>query len=42
MKDCPLGSSPFECPFDKPCAEVREDDWDAVAQQEEEDHGGNS
>ena len=37
MKACPLEHSPFECPFDKPCIEICDDDWDAISQQEEDD-----
>ena len=44
MKDCPLAGSPFECPFQKPCAAGQEEDWDAVSVQEgeEEDNGQSS
>ena len=39
-KECPLAGSPFECPFQKPCTSVQEEDWDAISvQEEEEDHG---
>ena len=43
-KECPLSGSPFECPFQKPCTDVREEDWDKVStyEVEEEDHGDNS
>ncbi len=40
-RECPLERTPFECPFQKPCAEIRTDDWEAVST-EEEDHGDNS
>ncbi len=44
MKDFPLAGSPFECPFQKPCTDVREEDWDAISIQEgeEEDNGQSS
>ena len=44
-KECPLGGSPFDCPFfQKPCSEIRTDDWETVStyEVEEEDHGDNS
>ena len=40
--ECPLEGSPFECPFQKPCAEIRTEDWETVSACEEEDHGDNS
>ena len=42
-KECPLEHAPFECPFQKSCADVRPDDWESVsAYIEEEDDGQNS
>ena len=41
-KECPLSGSPFECPFQKPCAEIRTEDWGSICISEEEDHGDNS
>ena len=43
-RECPLERTPFECPFQKPCAEIRTDDWETVStyEVEEEDHGDNS
>ena len=38
-KECPLAGSPFECPFQKPCADIRPDDWETVSTYEEEDNG---
>lgn len=39
--ECPLEASPFECPFSKPCGEVKAGDWGSICIQdsEEEDHG---
>lgn len=43
-KECPIEHAPFECPFQKPCAEVQPGDWDRVSSYdvEEEDNGQNS
>ena len=43
-KECPLAGSPFECPFQKPCADIRPDDWETVStyEVEEEDNGQSS
>ena len=43
-KECPLAGSPFECPFQKPCTDVREEDWNKVStyEVEEEGNGQNS
>ena len=38
-KECPLAGSPFECPFQKPCVEIRTDDWETVSTYVEEDNG---
>ena len=44
-RECPLEHAPFECPFfQKPCSEIRADDWETVStyEVEEEDDGQNS
>ena len=41
-RECPLEGSPFECPFQKPCSEIRTDDWDAVSTYEVEEDNGQS
>ena len=38
-RECPLAGSPFECPFQKPCAEIRTEDWETVSTYEEESDG---
>ena len=40
-RECLLERTPFECPFQKPCAEIRTDDWETVStyEVEEEDNG---
>lgn len=41
-RECPLERTPFECPFfQKPCSEIRTDDWETVStyEVEEEDNG---
>lgn len=41
--ECPLEKAPFECPFSKPCRDVRGADWEEHSVYiEEEDHGDNS
>ncbi|MBR4423038.1 MAG: hypothetical protein IKS68_02320 [Mailhella sp.] len=43
-RECPLARSPFECPLQKPCAEVSPADWETVStyEVEEEDNGQSS
>ena len=42
-RECPLERTPFECPFQKPCAEIRTDDWETVSVYlEEEESDGQS
>ena len=42
-RECPLERTPFECPFSKPCRDVKSGDWETVSVYlEEDDHGDNS
>ena len=41
-RECPLEGSPFECPFQKPCAEIRTEDWETVSTYVEEEDNGQS
>ena len=40
-RECPLGGSPFDCPFfQKPCSEIRTEDWETVSTYEVEEENG--
>ena len=40
--ECPLERTPFECPFQKPCTEIRTEDWETVSTYEVEEDNGQS
>ena len=40
-KECPLEKAPFECPFSKPCRDVKSGDWESVSVYLEEEDDGN-
>ena len=43
-RECPLEKAPFECPFSKPCRDVKSGDWETVSVylEEEEEDGNDS
>lgn len=40
--ECPLVKAPFDCPFAKPCREVKCADWETVSVYLEEEEDGQS
>ena len=40
--ECPLEKAPFECPFSKPCRDVKSGDWETVSVYLEEEDDGQS